>query len=299
MIREPERRVAMITICALLGIALYLVWQITAPFWSGIFLGIVLASPVIRSMPRWNAAGGNPALAALAATVAIHRPGGRAGPFAGRDRGARGAGPVSHAGFVEPVAGRMERLVCRARRAPARMARALHRHARSESPGGADVPVAGGADMALGRIGGLFGNVTSTLLEAIITFLTLYSFFRGAKHLRELAAYWVPLPLAACRGTAGRGQRGDTRQRIWNPGHGRGAGGFGRHRLRHRGSAFAVAVGVVATICSLVPMLGTALVWAPGAAVLLISGKLDSRHDSGVCGACWSWSAWATTSSGR
>jgi len=65
MIREPERRVAMITICALLGIALYLVWQITAPFWSGIFLGIVLGIsgyPIHAALERrWR----KPALAAL------------------------------------------------------------------------------------------------------------------------------------------------------------------------------------------------------------------------------------------
>jgi predicted PurR-regulated permease PerM len=273
MIREPERRVAMITICALLGIALYLVWQITAPFWSGIFLGIVLGIsgyPIHAALERrWR----KPALAALAATVAII---------------ALVVGPVlSLAVTVAREAQGLYRTLALSSQSQggwsvwfaALVERPLEWLARST---GMPVPslqaalmfrLQEAADMALGRIGGLFGNVTSTLLEAIITFLTLYSFFRGAKHLRELAAYWVPLPsrrVEELLDVASEAIRANVYGTLVMAVVQGALVGIGFTIV---GLPSPWLWGVVATICSLVPMLGTALVWAPGAAVLLISGS--------------------------
>ena len=258
MIREPERRVAMITICALLGIALYLVWQITAPFWSGIFLGIVLGIsgyPIHAAFERrWR----KPALAALAATVAII---------------ALVVGPVlSLAVTVAREAQGLYRTLALSSQSQggwsvwfaALVERPLEWLARST---GMPVPslqaalmfrMQEAADMALGRIG---------------TFLTLYSFFRGAKHLRELAAYWVPLPsrrVEELLDVASEAIRANVYGTLV----------MAVVQGALVGIGFAIVGlpspwlwGVVATICSLVPMLGTALVWAPGAAVLLISGS--------------------------
>ena len=273
MIREPERRIAMITICALLAIALYLVWQITAPYWSGIFLGIVLGLsgyPIHAALERrWR----KPALAALAATVSII---------------ALVAGPVlSLAVTVAREAQGLYRTLAVSSSSQggwgawfaALVERPIEWLARST---GMPVPslqaalmfrLQQAADMALGRIGGLFGDVTSTLLEAIITFLTLYSFFRGSKHLRELAAYWVPLPsrrVEELLDVAGETIRANVYGTLVMAVVQGALVGIGFAIV---GLPSPLLWGVVATICSLVPMLGTALVWAPGAAVLLISGS--------------------------
>jgi predicted PurR-regulated permease PerM len=128
------------------------------------------------------------------------------------------------------------------------------------------------ANVALGRIGGLFGNATSTLLEATITFLTLYSFFRGAKQLRELAMYWIPLPsrrVAELLDVAAEAIRANV--------YGTLVMALVQGTLVGIGWVIAGLPspwlwGVVATICSLVPVVGTSLVWVPGAVVLLIGG---------------------------
>ena len=272
MIREPERRVAMIAICALLGIALYLVWQITAPYWSGIFLGIVLGIsgyPIHAALERrWR----KPTLAALAATVSLI---------------ALVAGPVlSLAVTVAREAQGLYRTLAVSSQSQGGWGAWFA--ALGESPiewlarsTGMPVPslqaaltirLQQAADMALGRIGGLFGNVTSTLLEATITFLTLYSFFRGAKQLRALTTYWIPLPsrrVEELLDVAGEAIRANVYGTLV----------MAVVQGALIGIGFAIVGlpspwlwGVVATICSLVPVVGTALIWVPGAAALLIAG---------------------------
>jgi predicted PurR-regulated permease PerM len=272
MIHEPERRVAMITICVLLGIALYLVWQMTAPYWSGVFLGIVLGIsglPIQAALERrWR----KPALAALAATVSIV---------------ALIAGPVlflavtvareaqnlyqtlavssrSQGGWGAWFAGVIERPIEWLARSTGMPVPSLQAALMSR--------LQDAANAALGRIGGLFGNVTSTLLEAVITFLTLYFFFRGATHLRSQAVQWIPLPsrrVEELLDVAGEAIRANVYGTLV----------MAVVQGALVGIGFAIVGlpspwlwGVVATICSLVPVVGTALVWVPGAAALLISG---------------------------
>ena len=70
MKKEPSRRAALITISALLAVALYLIWEMTARYLSGIFLGVVLGIsglPIYYRLQRWQ----KPGLAAAAATLVI------------------------------------------------------------------------------------------------------------------------------------------------------------------------------------------------------------------------------------
>lgn len=272
MIREPGQRISMITIGVLLAIALYLVWQMTEPYLSGIFLGLVLgisALPVHGALERrWR----RPVLAALMSTVSII---------------ALVVGPVlSIAVTVAREAQGLYRTLAVSSNSQggwsawfaALVERPIQYLARSTGMPVPDLQAAlmsrlqQAADAALGRIGGLFGNVTSTLLEATITFLTLYSFFRGAKQLRELAAYWVPLPsrrVEELLDVAGEAIRANVYGTLV----------MAVVQGALVGIGFAIVGlpspwlwGVIAVVCSLIPVVGTALVWVPGAAALLISG---------------------------
>lgn len=273
MRREPDRRVALITIWVLLGIALYLVWQMTAPFRSGIFLGIVLGIsgfPIHAALERrWR----RPGLAALAATVAMI---------------ALVAGPVL---FIAVTVAREAQSLYRTLAESSRLQGGWNAWfaALIEGPIGwlarsTGMPVPSlqaaltsqlqdAANGALGRIGALFGNVSSTLLEAAITFLTLYFFFRGATGLRSQAVEWTPLPARRVEellDAVGEAIRANV--------YGTLAVAASQGALV--GIGFAIVGlpspwlwGVVATICSLMPVVGTALIWVPGVAALLIAGS--------------------------
>ena len=271
MIGEPDRRVSMITICVLLGIALFLVWQMMVPYLSGIFLGLVLGIsgfPIHDALERrWR----KPGLAALTATVAIIVL--VVGPMlfiaVAEAREAQSlyqtlaVSSQSQGGWSQWFAALIERPISWLAHSIGMPVPSLQAALMSR--------LREGANVALGRIGGLFGNVPSTLLEAGIAFLTLYFCFRGTRQLRAQAIDWIPLP-------SGRVEElldliADTiRVNVY------GMLAVALAQGASVGIGFAIVGlpspllwGAVGTICSLVPVVGTALIWVPGAIVLLLS----------------------------
>jgi predicted PurR-regulated permease PerM len=130
----------------------------------------------------------------------------------------------------------------------------------------------GAGDASLARIGALFGNVTTTLAQAAITFFTLYFFFQAVVHMQALAVRWIPLP--ARRVTELIRVTADTIRANVN-----GTLVVAAAQGALMGVGFAM-VGlprfwlwsVVGTFSSLLPIVGTALVWVPAVAYLALSG---------------------------
>jgi len=130
----------------------------------------------------------------------------------------------------------------------------------------------GAGDALLAQIGALFGNVTSTLTQAAITFFALYFFFQGMVHMQALAVRWIPLPkhrvneLIRVTADTVRANVNGTLVVALAQGALMGAGfamvGLPRFWLW----------GVVGTFSSLVPIVGTSLVWVPAVAYLAFSG---------------------------
>ena len=272
MNRDPSRRDSMIALLVMLALALYLVWRMLEPYLSAIFLASVLGVsgfPFYAALERrWR----KPALASLVATLTIM---------------ALIAGPVLF--LVVTVAREAQSLY-------------LALSATSHSQGGWTVwfsnvlerPLAwlaqstgmtapnlqaaltqrlqGAGNSALDRIGALFGNVTATLTQAAITFFALYFFFQAVVHLQALAVRWIPLP--AHRVTELIRLTAETIRANVN-----GTLVVSAAQGALMGVGFAI-VGlprfwlwsVVGMFCSLVPIVGNALIWVPAVAYFALSG---------------------------
>lgn len=193
MTKEPGRRAALITISVLLAVALYLIWEMTARYLSGIFLGVVLGIsglPIYYRLQRWQ----KPGLAAAAATLVIMLL--AMGPVlflavtvASEAQGmyqTMAASSQSQGGWLAWFERAIDRPITQLAQATGVPAPQLQTAVITR--------LQNGANMALGGVARLFGNVTSTLLDTAIAFLTLFSFFRNALSLRAKVERWVPLP---------------------------------------------------------------------------------------------------------
>lgn len=272
MKREPSRRESLIALLILLAVALYLVSQMLAPYLNAIFLACVLGIsgfPLYAALERrWH----RPALAALTSTLAIMAL--IAGPLlilaVTVVREAQGlyqtlaAASQSQGGWNVWLSNLFERPLAWMAHATGMAVPNLQAAlmARLQSAG----------DASMASIGALFGNVTATLGEAAITFFTLYFFFQTIGRVQELAVHWIPLPeervkellrvaaetiranvngtliVAAAQGAllgAGFAIVGLPRGWLWS---------------------------VVGMFSSLVPVVGTSLVWVPAVAYLVWSG---------------------------
>jgi len=272
MNRDPNRRDSMIAILVMLAIALYLVWEMLAPYLSAVFLASVLGIsgfPLYAALEkRWR----KPALASLVATLVIM---------------ALIAGPVL---FLVVTVAREAQSLYQALSVSSQsqggwtawLSNAVQRPvAWLAQSTGMTVPnlqaalverLQGAGNASLARIGALFGNVTATLTQAAITFFALYFFFQGVVHLQALAVRWIPLPrhrvTELIRVTA------DTIRANVN-----GTLVVAVAQGALMGVGFAI-VGlprfwlwsVVGTFCSLVPIVGTSLIWVPAVAYLALSG---------------------------
>jgi predicted PurR-regulated permease PerM len=124
----------------------------------------------------------------------------------------------------------------------------------------------------LARVGSLFGNVTSTLTEATIMFFTLYFFFQGAVRLRVLAVSWIPLPMGRVEELLDVVAETIRANVYGTLAVAAAQGAFTGIGFAIVGLPTAWLWGVVAAFCSLVPIVGPALVWVPAAASLVFSG---------------------------
>ena len=271
MTKEPQRRTALITLGVLLAIALYLIWEMTARYLSGIFLGIVLGIsglPIYYRLERWR----RPGLAAAVATLAIMLL--VMGPVlfmavtvASEAQGmyqSMAQSSHSHGGwaawFGAAVSGHVARIAEFTGMSAAQIQDAVTTRLQD------------GASMAMSGIGKLFGNVTSTLLDTAIGFLTLFFFFRNARSLRAKVLRWIPLPqhrAAELVDVAVEAIRVNV--------YGTLTVAVAQGALL--GAGFAIVGlpspwlwGVIGVVCSMVPVVGTALIWVPGAVALLVGG---------------------------
>ena len=273
MNHEPNRREALIAVIAMLAVALYLVWQILAPYLNAMFLACVLGVsgyPIYAALQRRLR---KPALASLIATLTIM---------------VSIAGPVLF--LVVTVA---------------REAQSLYQtlSATSRSQGGWNVwlsnllerPLAwlaqstgmavpnlqsalmarlqSAGDAAMASIGALFGNVTSTLSQAAIMFFALYFFFPAVVHLQELAVRWVPLPghrVKELMQVTADSIRANVNGTLIVAGAQGSLMGIGFAVI---GLPQPWLWGVVGVFSSLVPLVGTSLIWVPAVAYLAISGS--------------------------
>ncbi len=272
MNRDPSRRNSMIAILVMLAVALYLVWQMLEPYLSALFLASVLGIsgfPLYAALERrWR----KPALASLVATFIIMAS--IAGPVmflaitvAREAQGlyhALSASSQSQGGWSAYLSSALERPLAWVAQttgmAVPNLQDALMQRLR------------GVGDVALARIGALFGNVTSTLTQAAITFFALYFFFQAVVHMQALAVRWIPLP--ARRVTELIRVTAETIRANVN-----GILVVAGAQGALLGIGFAI-VGlprfwlwsVVGMFCSLVPIVGTALIWVPAVGYLALSG---------------------------
>jgi predicted PurR-regulated permease PerM len=269
---DPNRRDSMIALLVMLAIALFLVWQMLAPYLGALFLASVLGItgfPLYAALERrWR----RPALASLAATLIIM---------------ALIAGPVL---FLVVTVAREAQSLYQALSASSRsqggwtvwfssvLESPLAWLAQSTGVTAPNLQAAllerlqSAGNASLARIGALFGNVTATLTQAAITFFALYFFFQGVVHMQALAVRWIPLPrhrvTELIRVTA------DTIRANVN-----GTLVVAVAQGALMGVGFAIVGlprfwlwGVVGTFSSLVPIVGTALTWVPAVAYLALSG---------------------------
>ncbi|HEV2176396.1 MAG TPA: AI-2E family transporter [Terriglobia bacterium] len=124
----------------------------------------------------------------------------------------------------------------------------------------------------LGEAGGVAGNLASFLVNAAITFFALFFLFREGKAIRRQTAAILPLDPA-------RTERllSVVSDAVVANVHGVLAVGAAQGTLA--GAAFwalglpsPILWGAVTALCSLVPVVGSGIVWAPASLILLISG---------------------------
>lgn len=272
MNRDPGRRDSMIALLAMLAVALYLVWQILAPYLNAIFLACVLGIsgfPLYAALERrWR----KPALASLVATLTIMVL--IAGPLlflaitVARETQSLyqsiSAASRSQGGWNVWVTNLLERplawLAQSTGMAVPNLQAALMARLQAAS------------EVAIARIGGLFGNVTATLGQSAIMFFALYFFFQAVVHLQALAIRWVPLPAhrvtELIRVTAESIRANVNGTLIVAATQGALMGvGFAVVGLRQPW-----LWGVIATFSSLVPIVGASLIWIPAVIYLAVSG---------------------------
>ena len=272
MNRDPNRRDSMIALLVMLAVALYLVWQMLAPYLNAIFLACVLGIsgfPIYAALERrWR----RPALASLAATLTIMLL--IAGPLlflavtVAREAQSLyqslSAASRSQGGWNVWVSNALERplawLAQSTGMAVPNLQAALM--ARLQAAG----------DAAMAGIGELFGNVTATLGQAAIMFFALYFFFQAVVHMQAMAIRWVPLPAhrvtELIRVTAESIRANVNGTLIVAAAQG-----------ALMGVGFAIVGlprpwlwGVIGMFSSLVPVVGTSLIWVPAVAYLALSG---------------------------
>lgn len=272
MNRDPNRRDTMIALLVMLAVALYLVWQILAPYLNAIFLACVLGIsgfPLYAALERrWR----RPALASLVATLTIML---------------LIAGPLL---FLAVTVAREAQSLYQSISAASRsqggwnlwvsnvLQRPLAWIAQSTGMAVPNLQAAvmarlqAASDAAMAGVGGLFGNVTATLGRAAIMFFALYFFFQAVVHTQAMAIRWVPLP--AHRVTELIRVTAETIRANVN-----GTLIIAVVQGALLGIAFAIVGlpqpwlwGVVAMFSSLVPLLGASLVWIPSVVYLALSG---------------------------
>jgi predicted PurR-regulated permease PerM len=272
MNRNPSRRESMIALVAMLSIALYLVWQMLTPYLNAMFLAAVLGIsgfPIYSALEkRWR----RPALASLTATMAIMAL--IVGPVlflavtVAREAESLyqtlSASSLSQGGWTAWFSKALERPLAwlaqsTGMTAPNLQAALMQR-------------LQGAGDAALAQIGALFGNVTATLAQAAITFFALYFFFPAVGHMQGLAVRWIPLPahrVAELIRVASETIRANVNGTL--------AVAVAQGALMGVGFAIVglprfLLWSVVGTFCSLVPLVGTALIWVPAVGYLAFSG---------------------------
>ncbi len=270
---NPSRRVSMIALIVMLTVSLYLVWEMLTPYLSAMFLASVLGIsgfPLYAALERrWH----RPSLASLAATLIIM---------------ALIAGPLL---FLAITVAREAQSLYQSLAASSRsqggwnvwlsnaMERPLEWLAHSTGMEAPNLQAAlmarfqGAGNAAVARIGALFGNVTSTLAQAAITFFALYFFFPAVVHIQAQAMRWIPLPAhrvsELIRVTA-ESIRANVNGTLIVAGVQGALMGVG----------FAI-VGlpqpwlwsVIGMFASLVPIVGMSLIWVPAVGYLALSGS--------------------------
>ncbi|MDR3719622.1 MAG: AI-2E family transporter [Bryobacteraceae bacterium] len=273
MNRDPSRRDSMIALLVMLAVALYLVWQMLTPYLNAIFLACVLGIsgfPIYAALERrWR----RPALASLAATLTIML---------------LIAGPLL---FLAVTVAREAQSLYQTLAAASRtqggwnawvsnvLERPLAWLAQSTGMAVPNLQAAlmarlqDAVNVAMARIGGLFGNLTATLGQAAIMFFALYFFFQAVVHMQAMAIRWVPLPahrvteLIRVTAETIRANVNGTLIVACAQGALMGAG------FAIVGLPQALLWGVIGIFSSLVPLVGTSLVWIPAVAYLALSGS--------------------------
>jgi predicted PurR-regulated permease PerM len=272
MNRDPNRRDSMIALLVMLAVALYLVWQILAPYLNAIFLACVLGIsgfPIYAALERrWR----RPALASLAATLTIMLL--IAGPLLFLAvTVAREAQSLYHSlSAASRSQGGWNVWVSNVLQRPLAWLAQSTGMAVPNLQAALMVRLQAAGDAAMDSIGGLFGNVTATLGQAAVMFFALYFFFQAVVHMQAMAIRWVPLP--AHRVTELIRVTAETIRANVN-----GTLIIAAVQGALLGIGFTIVGlpqpwlwGVVGMFSSLVPLVGASLVWIPAVAYLALSG---------------------------
>jgi len=272
MMTERERQARWLMLLAACGVALYLTFQILRPFlsvliWSGVL--VLLFFPVHRRIARRL---GRPSLAALCSVLlvifVVLVPVGFVGAAVGAElaRFAQDAqeriGPI----LADPMAGgRVQETLdwfalktgLEVEVSPEKIADLVGKLSQTALKGTFNV------------LGGVFGAT----MKLILVVFTLFYLFRDAEKIREGMPAQLPLP----RGDAERlvVRTGEIIQASVNGNLVIAAlqGLLGGLAFAVLGLPGAIVWGVVMTILSMLPLVGSFLVWAPAAAWLVLSGS--------------------------
>ncbi|MFZ5927169.1 MAG: AI-2E family transporter [Acidobacteriota bacterium] len=119
----------------------------------------------------------------------------------------------------------------------------------------------------------LLTNVTATIGNALLSLFILFFLFLEGPKIRQWIDAWSPLEPEKTAELLGA-----IRDSIVANFHGMAAVAVSQGALTSLGFLFAglpgpVFWGAVAAVCSLIPVIGTALVWLPAAAILLFQGS--------------------------
>ena len=272
MIRSVDRRVPLAFVAVLLALALWTVWQMMLPYLNAVFLALVLGIsgyPLYAMLERRLH---RPALASLLATGFIVLL--IAGPAlfmaatvvrqAQSMYAALEASSRSQGGWSLWLNGALERPI-----------------AWLASSTGVAIPnlqaalmarLQDASNAAVSGIGGIFGNVTATLFNALVTFMTLFFFFQGADDLRLMALSWTPLPQERVKellSVAAAAIRANVYGTLAIAGV---QGAFLGVGFAIAGLPSPLLWTVIGAICALIPVVGTAILWVPAALMLLVSG---------------------------
>jgi predicted PurR-regulated permease PerM len=126
----------------------------------------------------------------------------------------------------------------------------------------------------LGRGAALVGNFVGLITDSAITLITLFFLFRDGKHVVQRISEMMPLSPDQSR----RFLNGITDAIVANV-YGMAAVGASQGiltaiALRICSFSSSTLLGLLAGVCSLIPIVGAGLVWAPAAVYLMITGHL-------------------------